>query len=79
MSSITFSKETLSTMESSAEQEEKRMVKSKREELDALEKSEVWRLALRSSNSNVFHSKWVFKTKTTTDINLERHKALLVA
>ena len=53
--------------------------KAMREGLDALERNEVWRSALRSSFSTVLQSKWVFKTKTTADGDLERHKARLVA
>uniref|UniRef100_A0AAV1ULA2 Reverse transcriptase Ty1/copia-type domain-containing protein n=1 Tax=Peronospora matthiolae TaxID=2874970 RepID=A0AAV1ULA2_9STRA len=49
--------------------------KAMREEQDALKRNEVWCLTLRSSNSNVLHSKWVFKTKTTADKDLKRHKA----
>ena len=49
-----------------------------REELDAFKINEAWRLVLRSSDSNVLHSKLVLKTKTTADEDLERHKARLV-
>ena len=50
-----------------------------REELEALESNNVWRLIKRPSNSNTLHTKRVYKTKTTADGDVERLKARLVA
>ena len=49
------------------------------EEIAALEDNEVWRFIKRSPGSNALHLKWVYKTKTGADGELERHKARLVA
>lgn len=49
------------------------------EELEALESNNVWRLIKRPSSSNALHTKWVYKTKTTADGDVERLKARLVA
>ena len=49
------------------------------EEISALEDNDVWMVSRRSNRSNVLHSKWVFKTKTTADGGLYWHKARLVA
>ena len=49
------------------------------EEIAALGANEVWTLSRHSSRSNVLHSKWVYKKNTTSDGELERRKARLVA
>ena len=49
------------------------------EEIAALESNDVWRVTKRSPGVNALHFKWVFKTKTGADGELERYKARLVA
>lgn len=49
------------------------------EELEALESNNVWRLIKRPSSSNALHTRWVYKTNTTADGDVERLKARLVA
>uniref|UniRef100_A0AAV1UMW7 Uncharacterized protein n=1 Tax=Peronospora matthiolae TaxID=2874970 RepID=A0AAV1UMW7_9STRA len=49
------------------------------EETAALESNDVWRVTKRSPGVNALHSKWVFKTRTGADGELERYKARLVA
>jgi hypothetical protein len=48
-------------------------------EWEALSKLCTWILTKRESNMKALHSKWVYKTKTTADGNIERFKARLVA
>ncbi|CAI5732629.1 unnamed protein product [Peronospora farinosa] len=45
--------------------------KAMREELEALESNDVWRLIKRPRESNALHTKWVYKTKTTADGDVE--------
>lgn len=49
------------------------------EELEALESNDVWRLIKLPVSSNALHTKWVYKTKTTADGDVELLKARLVA
>ncbi|CAI5703666.1 unnamed protein product [Peronospora effusa] len=49
------------------------------EKIAALKSIEVWRVTKPSPGVNALHSKWVFKTKTGADGELERYKARLVA
>ena len=48
------------------------------EELNALESNGVCTVVVPPENSHVLHNKWVFKTKTDADGNVERYKARLV-
>ena len=48
------------------------------EELNALESNGVCTVVVPPENSHVLHNKWVFKTKTDADGNVERYKASLV-
>ena len=49
------------------------------EEIMALEANQVWNLVKRSVGINALHSKWVYKTKTDAEDQVERLKARLVA
>uniref|UniRef100_A0AAV1TLM1 Reverse transcriptase Ty1/copia-type domain-containing protein n=1 Tax=Peronospora matthiolae TaxID=2874970 RepID=A0AAV1TLM1_9STRA len=49
------------------------------EEIAALEDSGVLRVIKRSPGSNALHSKWVYKTSTGADGELERQEARPVA
>jgi len=49
------------------------------EEMEALYQNKTWDLVPRIDHMNVIGCKWVFKTKLTSDGNLERLKARLVA
>ena len=49
------------------------------EEIAALEINDVWRVTKRSPDANAPHSKWVLKTKTGADGELERYEARPVA
>nr|CCA19666.1 hypothetical protein PITG_05283 [Albugo laibachii Nc14] len=49
------------------------------EELDALEENGVWEVVTPPIGSHVLHNKWVFKTKTDANGDVERYKARLVA
>uniref|UniRef100_A0AAV1VL46 Reverse transcriptase Ty1/copia-type domain-containing protein n=1 Tax=Peronospora matthiolae TaxID=2874970 RepID=A0AAV1VL46_9STRA len=48
------------------------------EELDALEANDVWKIVVPPRNAHVLHNKWVYKTKTDANGNIERCKARLV-
>lgn len=48
------------------------------EELQALEENGVWMVVVPPNKSHVLHTKWVYKTKTDADKNIERSKARLV-
>ena len=50
-----------------------------KDELDALEENGVWAVVVPPDNAHILHNKWVFKTKTDADGNVERYKARLVA
>ena len=49
------------------------------EEVAALQDNEVWMITRRAPGSNALHTRWVYKTKTTANGELERLKARLVA
>ena len=49
------------------------------EKIAALESNDMWRVMKRSPGANALHSKWVYKTKTGADGELERYKEWLVA
>ena len=49
------------------------------EEIAALESNDVWRVTKLSPGVHALHFKWVFKTKTGADGELERYKARFVA
>ena len=44
-----------------------------------LESNDVWRVMKRSPGANALHLKWVYKTKTGANGELEQYKARLVA
>lgn len=44
------------------------------EEIKALEDNGMWRLIKRSANSNALDTKWVYKTKTDAEGNIEDSK-----
>ena len=52
---------------------------SMKEELDALIKLGTFTLMVRKNDMNTIHCKWVYKTKTTADGNIERFKSRIVA
>lgn len=52
---------------------------AKKEKLEAPKTNNIWRFIKRPSSSNTPHTKWVFKTKSTADGDVERLKARLVA
>uniref|UniRef100_A0AAV1V1Z5 Uncharacterized protein n=1 Tax=Peronospora matthiolae TaxID=2874970 RepID=A0AAV1V1Z5_9STRA len=45
------------------------------EELDALEANDVWKIVVPPRNAHVLHNKWVYKTKTDANGDIERYKA----
>nr|CCA19740.1 hypothetical protein PITG_05283 [Albugo laibachii Nc14] len=49
------------------------------EELKALDGNAVWQVVRPSTGPHVWHNKWVFKTKTYANGDVERYKARLVA
>lgn len=49
------------------------------EEIKALRTNNTWTLVPRPSHSNIFGSKWVYRTKYNYDGSIERFKAHLVA
>ncbi|CAI5723653.1 unnamed protein product [Peronospora farinosa] len=48
------------------------------EELDALKANDVWTVVAPPKNAHVLHNKWVYKTKTDANGDIERYKARLV-
>ncbi len=48
------------------------------EELDQIEKNQIWDLVPRPINKNVIGTKWVFKNKMNEDGQVIRNKARLV-
>ena len=48
--------------------------KAIQEEIAALESNDVWRGMKRSPGAKALHFKWVYKTKTGADGDLERYK-----
>ena len=48
------------------------------EELDALKKNDVWQIVVPPRNAHVLHNKWVHKTKTDDNGDIERYKPRLV-
>lgn len=57
----------------------KQWEKAIQEELEALEKNNVWTLTKLPQDKNVIDSKWVFKIKRNQDGNISRYKARLCA
>uniref|UniRef100_A0AAV1UVG8 Reverse transcriptase Ty1/copia-type domain-containing protein n=1 Tax=Peronospora matthiolae TaxID=2874970 RepID=A0AAV1UVG8_9STRA len=47
--------------------------------ISALEANEVWTITRRTAGQHALHTKWVYKTKTYAQGDLERQKARLVA
>lgn len=48
------------------------------EELEALKANDVWKIVVPPRNAHVLHNKWVYKTKTDANGDIERYKARLV-
>ena len=48
------------------------------EELDALKANDVWTIVVPPKGAHVLHNKWVYKTKTDENGDIERYKARLV-
>lgn len=48
-------------------------------EIDSLEANDTWEMVTRTKEMRPLHTKWVFKTKTDADGNIERYKARMVA
>ena len=49
------------------------------EELEQIERNQVWTLVTRPVDQNVVRTRWVFKNKLNTDGKIVRNKARLVA
>ena len=49
------------------------------EELEKIERNQVWTLVSRSVDQNVVGTRWVFKNKLNADRKIVRNKARLVA
>ena len=49
------------------------------EELDPMKSKDVWTVVVPPKGVHVLHNKWVFKTKTDANGNVERYKERLVA
>jgi len=49
------------------------------EELDSIEKNEIWRLVQLPTDKKCIDVKWVFKTKLKPDGQVTKYKARLVA
>jgi hypothetical protein len=45
------------------------------EELDQIEKNDIWELVPRPKNKNVIGTKWVFRNKLNEDGQVTRNKA----
>uniref|UniRef100_A0AAV1TQJ1 Reverse transcriptase Ty1/copia-type domain-containing protein n=1 Tax=Peronospora matthiolae TaxID=2874970 RepID=A0AAV1TQJ1_9STRA len=54
-------------------------MKAMREEIAALQSYDVWTIVKRAPGTHALHTKWVYKTETDTQGNLERLTARLVA
>ena len=48
------------------------------EELDQIEKNDIWELVPRPKDKNVIGTKWVYKNKLNEDGQIIRNKAILV-
>uniref|UniRef100_A0AAV1UJN6 Reverse transcriptase Ty1/copia-type domain-containing protein n=1 Tax=Peronospora matthiolae TaxID=2874970 RepID=A0AAV1UJN6_9STRA len=46
------------------------------EELDALKANDVWEIVVPPENAQVLHNKWVYKTKTDANGDIERSHGL---
>ena len=53
-------------------------IKAMKEEIDALEQSQTWKLVPKSKEVKPISCKWVYKIKTRPDRSIERYKARLV-
>ena len=48
------------------------------EELDALKSNDVWTIVIPPKSVHVLHNKWVHKTKTDANGEIERYKARFI-
>ncbi|KAG7188181.1 hypothetical protein KM043_017675 [Ampulex compressa] len=48
-------------------------------EISALDRHKVWKIVPRNKNMKIMKSKWIYNLKDTSDSNIERYKAILVA
>ena len=49
------------------------------EEYKSIIKNDVWEIVPRPKNKSVVSSKWIYKTKHSTDISIEKYKERFVA
>jgi hypothetical protein len=49
------------------------------DDFSTLSQKNTWTLVPRPPGTNIFGSKWIFKTKQRSDGSIEKHKARLVA
>ena len=54
-------------------------INTMQEELDQIERNQVWTLISRSVNQNIVGTRWVFKNKLNADGKIVRNKGRLVA
>ena len=50
-----------------------------KEELEAIEKNNTWKLVSLSDGKKIIGLKWIYKTKFNTDGSILKHKARIVA
>ena len=48
------------------------------DELDSLKANGAWQVVVPPGNTHVLHNKWVYKTRTNANGDIERYKARLV-
>ena len=48
------------------------------EELDFLKANDVWEVVVLPRKAHILHNKWVYKTRTNANGDIERYKARLV-
>ena len=57
---------------------DKKWIDAMDEEINAIEKNNTWELVDLPKGKEVIRVKWVYKTKSNVEGNIERHKARLV-